>query len=112
VRAVVAESYERIHRSNLVGMGVLPLEFLPGESARSLGLDGRERYDVLGLRAAVASGFAGGRQLRVRARTDAGRDTEFGVRVRLDTATEVDYYVHGGILPYVLRQLLDSGVPG
>jgi aconitate hydratase len=106
VRAVIAESYERIHRSNLVGMGVLPLEFLPGESAEKLGLDGRERYDVLGLREALAGSFTAGRRLRVRAVADAGRATEFEVRVRLDTATEADYYVHDGILPYVLRQLL------
>jgi aconitate hydratase len=107
VRAVIAESYERIHRSNLVGMGIVPLEFEAGQSARSLGLTGRERYDVVGLRAGVASGFAGGRALRVRARDDGGKTTEFGVRVRIDTPTEVDYYRHGGILPYVLRQLLD-----
>jgi aconitate hydratase len=106
VRAVIAESYERIHRSNLVGMGVLPLEFAPGESAEKLGLDGRERYDVLGLREALAGGFAAGRRLRVRAVSDAGRTTDFEVRVRLDTPTEADYYVHDGILPYVLRQLL------
>ena len=106
VRAVIAESYERIHRSNLVGMGVLPLEFLPGQNLRSLGLDGRERYDVLGLPEAIASGFANGRNVRVRAQGDDGRTTEFEVRVRLDTATEADYYAHGGILPYVLRQLL------
>jgi aconitate hydratase len=106
VRAVIAESYERIHRSNLVGMGVLPLEFLPGEDAETLGLDGRERYDVLGLREGLAGGFVGGRRLRVRAVSDAGRSTEFEVRVRLDTPTEADYYAHDGILPYVLRQLL------
>jgi len=107
VRAVIAESYERIHRSNLVGMGVLPLEFLDGQTPSSLGLDGRERYDVLGLGEAMASGFANGRNLRVRARADAGRVTEFDVRVRLDTPTEGDYYAHGGILQFVLRQLLD-----
>jgi aconitate hydratase len=106
VRAVIAQSYERIHRSNLVGMGVLPLEFEPGASAESLGLSGRERYDVLGLRAAIASGFAGGRTLAVRARDDAGRSTEFRVRARIDTPTEVEYYRHGGILLYVLRSLL------
>jgi aconitate hydratase len=107
VRAVIAESYERIHRSNLVGMGVLPLEFEPGASAASLGLTGRERYDVVGLRAALAGGFASGRRLAVRARADDGRTLEFPVRVRIDTPTEADYYRHGGILPYVLRQLLD-----
>jgi len=107
VRAVLAESYERIHRSNLLGMGVLPLEFLPGQTPASLGLDGRERYDVLGLAAAIAAGFTNGRSLRVRAAAEDGRVTEFDVRVRIDTPTEGDYYAHGGILPYVLRQLLD-----
>ena len=105
VRAVIAESYERIHRSNLVGMGVLPLEFAAGQCARSLGLCGREHYDVVGLREGVASGFTGGRTLRVRARSEAGT-REFETRVRIDTPTELDYYRHGGILPYVLRQLL------
>ena len=105
VRAVIAESYERIHRSNLVGMGILPLEFAPGESAKSLGLSGRELYDVLGLREILGSKFAAGRSLRVRARSDAGT-REFVARVRIDTPTEGDYLRHGGILPYVLRQLL------
>jgi len=107
VRAVIAESYERIHRSNLVGMGILPLEFEAGQSAKSLGLTGRERYDVIGLREGVASGFAAGRTLVVRARGDGGETLEFRARVRIDTPTEVDYYRHGGILPFVLRQLLD-----
>ena len=106
VRAVIAESYERIHRSNLVGMGVLPLEFVDGQTPESLGLDGRERYDVLGLADALTAGFVDGRRLRVRARADDGRVREFDVRVRIDTPTEADYYAHGGILPYVLRQLL------
>ena len=105
VRAVIAESYERIHRSNLVGMGILPLEFAPGESAKSLRLSGRELYDVLGLREILGSKFAAGRSLRVRARSDAGT-REFEARVRIDTPTEGDYLRHGGILPYVLRQLL------
>jgi len=107
VRVVLAESYERIHRSNLVGMGILPLEFVPGDSAESLGLTGRERYDVLGLKEAMASGFEAGRKLRMRATADGGGSREFDVRVRIDGATEADYYAHGGILPYVLRQLLD-----
>jgi aconitate hydratase len=106
VRAVIAQSYERIHRSNLVGMGVLPLQFEAGASAASLGLGGRERFDILGLRDAVASGFANGRTLSVRARADDGKTTEFPVRVRIDTPTEVEYYRHGGILLYVLRSLL------
>jgi aconitate hydratase len=108
VRAVIVESYERIHRSNLVGMGVLPLEFMPGETASSLGLTGREAYDVEGLREAVSSGFSGGKRLRVVARADEGAVTEFEVRVRIDTPTELDYYVHGGILSYVLRGLRAS----
>jgi aconitate hydratase len=106
VRAVIAQSYERIHRSNLVGMGVLPLEFEAGASAQSLGLTGRERYAVVGLRDAIAGGFAQGRTLRVRATADDGRTTEFPVRARIDTPTEVEYYRHGGILLYVLRSLL------
>ncbi|HEX2163451.1 MAG TPA: aconitate hydratase AcnA [Thermoanaerobaculia bacterium] len=106
VRAVIARSYERIHRSNLVGMGVAPLEFLPGESAESLGLDGRESFDVIGLAAGAADGFAGGREVEVVARRDDGGETRFRARVRLDTPQEVEYYRHGGILQYVLRSLL------
>jgi aconitate hydratase len=106
VRAVLAESYERIHRSNLVGMGILPLEFLPGQSAGSLGLDGREVYDLSGLGEALAGAFSGGGELQMRARGEGG-ERAFAVRVRLDTATEAAYYRHGGILAYVLRQLLD-----
>jgi aconitate hydratase len=110
VRAVIAQSYERIHRSNLVGMGVLPLEFAAGDSATSLGLSGRERYDVEGLAEGIASGFESGRSVRVKAHTDGGT-IDFEARVRLDTPTEVDYYLHGGILPYVLRGLLGSAAP-
>ena len=106
VRAVIAQSYERNYRSNLVGMGVLPLEFEAGASATSLGLSGRERFDVVGLRDAVASGFAGGRNLTVRAIAGDGNTTEFRMRVRIDTPTEIEYYRHGGILLYVLRSLL------
>jgi aconitate hydratase len=106
VRAVIAESYERIHRSNLVGMGVAPLEFPPGETAASLGLTGRERFDVEGLAEGVESDFAAGREVTVRARTEDGGEVEFRARVRLDTPQEVLYYRHGGILQYVLRALL------
>jgi aconitate hydratase len=106
VRAVIAESYERIHRSNLVGMGVLPLQFQPGESAAALGLTGEEVYDIEGLANAVASGFAHGRQTTVRARRADGSAREFRATVRIDTPQEVLYYQHGGILQYVLRQLL------
>jgi aconitate hydratase len=110
VRAVIAESYERIHRSNLVGMGVVPLEFPAGESATSLGLAGRETYEVVGLAEGVESGFAGGREVTVRATPDeggpdGGQSKEFRARVRLDTPQEVEYFRHGGILQYVLRQL-------
>ena len=106
VRAVIAESYERIHRSNLVGMGILPLQFREGESVDALGLTGEETYDILGLARGIATGFAGGREVRVRARRDDGSAIEFRATIRIDTPQEVLYYRHGGILPYVLRQLL------
>ncbi len=106
VRAAIAESFERIHRSNLVGMGVMPLEFLEGQSADILGLTGRETFDITGLAEGVANGFAKGREVPVRATSDDGKVTEFKARVRLDTPQEIEYYRHGGILHYVLRQLL------
>jgi aconitate hydratase A / 2-methylisocitrate dehydratase len=105
VRAVIAESYERIHRSNLVGMGVAPLELTGGDTAESLGLSGREVFAVEGLAAGVNSGFAAGREVTVRARGEDGGETAFRVRVRLDTPQEIEYFRHGGILHYVLRQL-------
>jgi len=101
VRAVIAESYERIHRSNLVGMGVLPLEFLPGQSAATLGLSGHETYHIVGIREALA----GSRRARVRAVVDDGTELGFEALVRVDTPQEGEYYRNGGILPYVLRQL-------
>jgi aconitate hydratase len=100
VRAVLAESYERIHRSNLIGMGVLPLQFAEGESVESLGLTGHETFDIVGLEALHDSVP---RELTVRA-----DETEFTVRLRIDTPNEAEYYRHGGILNYVLRQLRDS----
>ena len=106
IRAVIAESYERIHRSNLVGMGILPLQFAPGESAEVLGLTGREVFDFEGLSAAIATGFAAGRNLRARARREDGSALEFSATIRIDTPQEVLYYLNGGILQYVLRQLL------
>ena len=99
VRAVIAETYERIHRSNLIGMGVLPLQFNDGESAGSLGLDGSESYDITGLDNGAASSVA------VTARKEDGSIVEFTARVRIDTPKERDYYRNGGILHYVLRQL-------
>ena len=104
VRAVIAESFERIHRSNLVGMGILPMEFANGDSVASLGLTGRERFYVQG----VEAGIAPRQTLTVRALADDGTETEFNVRSRIDTPVEVEYYRHGGILQYVLRQLLNS----
>jgi aconitate hydratase len=100
VRAVIAESFERIHRSNLVGMGVLPMQFLPGENRESLGLTGFEVYSIEGIPQAVALGA----NARVWAKSDAG-DKTFEVRVRIDTPQEAEYYRNGGILPYVVRQL-------
>jgi len=103
VRAVIAESYERIHRSNLVGMGILPLQFLPGENAESLGLTGEEVFEIAGIRDVVEK-FSSGRQITVRTR--GGRTPEFKAIVRIDTPQEALYYSNGGILQYVLRQLL------
>ena len=102
VKAVIAESFERIHRSNLVGMGILPLQFMPGENAKTLGLDGSEVYDIIG----ISEGLYPGKILTVRARKSDGRIIEFKVKARLDTPIEVEYYKHGGILRYVLRKLL------
>ncbi|HTY82882.1 MAG TPA: aconitase family protein, partial [Silvibacterium sp.] len=104
IRAVIAESYERIHRSNLVGMGILPLQFAAGENVESLGLTGEEVYDFPGLTELLEGGFSGGRNLTVTATSSSGRKTFTSV-VRIDTPQEVEYYKHGGILLYVLRQL-------
>jgi aconitate hydratase len=106
VRAVIAESYERIHRSNLVGMGILPLQFLPEENPDTLGLTGEETYDIIGLPQLLAARFSGGRQIRVQATAANRQVTEFYAQVRIDTPQEILYYEHGGILQYVLRQLL------
>lgn len=106
IRLVIAESYERIHRSNLVGMGILPLQFKAGESPASLGLTGEETFDVEGLPAMLDSGFANGRDVKVKAKSKDGSVKEFTARVRIDTPQEIHYYKNGGILPYVLRQLL------
>jgi aconitate hydratase len=108
VRAVLAESFERIHRSNLVGMGILPLQFMPGQSAETLGLTGEEVYDILGLATALREPFAPGRTCTIRVHRADGRQLEFHAQVRIDTPREAQYYQHGGILPFVLRQLLQS----
>jgi aconitate hydratase len=108
VRAVIAESFERIHRSNLVGMGILPLEFMAGQNAASLGLTGEELYDIDGLPKLLTTQFASGRDVTVVARIATGPAKKFIARVRIDTPQEMLYYQHGGILQYVLRQLLSS----
>jgi aconitate hydratase len=106
IRAVIAESYERIHRSNLVGMGILPLQFLAEENAESLGLQGDEVFEIVGLPALLGSKLANGKQVQVRATGADGNVNEFSALVRIDTPQEILYYEHGGILQYVLRQLL------
>jgi aconitate hydratase len=105
VKAVIAESFERIHRSNLVGMGILPLQFADGESVESLGLSGEEIYDFAGLKSMLDAKFADGKQLRVKATAADGSVKEFDAKVRIDTPQEIEYFEHGGILQYVLRQL-------
>jgi aconitate hydratase len=102
VKAVVAQSFERIHRSNLVGMGVLPLQFKEGTTAATLGLDGSETYAVLGLGHALKPQ----QDLTLRITRKGGENLDVPVRCRIDTPIEIDYYQHGGILPYVLRQIL------
>ncbi len=102
VHAVIAESYERIHRSNLVGMGVLPLQFASGENAQTLGLTGREVFSVEG----VSTDLRPGKEMTVTARDEAGGEKRFTVIARLDSETDVTYYRHGGVLAFVLRQLL------
>ncbi len=104
IRAVIAESYERIHRSNLIGMGVLPLQFKDGDNRESLGLTGHEVFSVNG----IADGLETGKELAVTATSDDGKSKEFTVIVRIDTLNELDYYKHGGILQFVLRSLLKS----
>ena len=106
VRAVIADSFERIHRSNLIGMGVLPLQFPAGEAAASLGLTGEERFWIEGLAQASPPGKPMPSQLRVRARAEGAGEIEFDARVRIDTPREAEYFRHGGILQYVLRTLL------
>src|SRR5438270_537430 len=100
-RAVIAESYERIHRSNLIGMGVMPLEFKAGETRESIGLTGREVFDIEGI-----ASLAPGKSITVRDKSEDSKSKQFSVSARVDTPEEVLYYRHGGILPYVLRQML------
>jgi aconitate hydratase len=102
VRAVIAESYERIHRSNLVGMGILPMQYKPGQTAASLGLTGRETFDIQG----ISKGLVPLETLTIKATREDGTSFEFQVDSRIDNKIEVEYYKHGGILQYVLRQFL------
>jgi len=108
VRAVIAQSYERIHRSNLVGMGILPLQFLPGATPETLRLTGKETFDLTGLAGLLTEGFPRGKELTVTATRPDASTTQFRTTVRIDTPQELQYYRHGGILEYVLRQLRDS----
>jgi aconitate hydratase len=102
VRAVVARSFERIHRSNLVGMGVLPLQFAPDQSAQSLGIRGDEQFDLLGIDGAPKPR----QKVTLAIRRPDGSTRQVELTLRIDTPIEVDYFEHGGILPFVLRQLL------
>ncbi len=104
VKVVIAESYERIHRSNLVNMGILPLQFKDGVNATTLKLTGRERFDIMGM----AESLAPGGDVRLRATADTGTTCEFPVTARIDTPEELVAFRHGGILPYVLRQLVKA----
>ena len=105
VKAAIAESYERIHRSNLIGMGVIPLQFKSGDSAASLGLTGRETFDIKG----ITDGLKPGQDVSVRAVREDGSEFEFSVLSRIDTQVEVDYYRNGGVLHTVLRRMLREG---
>jgi aconitate hydratase len=104
VKAVIAESFERIHRSNLVGMGVLPLQFQEGYGWSSLGLNGRETFDILG----IDNDVKPGQELTVVAKREDGTKFEFPVIARLDSTVDIDYYHNGGILQTVLRQMIES----
>jgi aconitate hydratase len=108
VRAVIVESFERIHRSNLVGMGVLPLQFPDRQSAESLGLTGEESFSISGMADAMSGGGGPPREVAVIASRGHGEVVQFNARVRIDTPREAEYFRHGGILQYVLRALLAS----
>jgi aconitate hydratase len=105
VKAVVAKSFERIHRSNLIGMGVLPLQFKDGENVDSLGIDGTEQIDLTGLEISDVKPL---QDVKMTIRRADGSVSETTVTLRIDTPIEADYYRHGGILPYVLRQLVSA----
>ena len=105
MKAAIAESYERIHRSNLIGMGVLPLQFKPGDSAASLGLTGRETFDIIG----ITQGLKPGQDIQVKVVREDGSAFEFTALSRIDTQVEVDYYRNGGVLHTVLRRMLKEG---
>jgi aconitate hydratase len=104
VKAVIAQSFERIHRSNLIGMGVLPLEFMSGEGAEALGLNGRETYSVLD----IDDDLKPDAVVSVKAEKEEGSVVEFNVRVRIETPIEIEYYRNGGILNTILRQMLQE----
>ena len=104
VKAVIASSFERIHRSNLVGMGVLPLQFQEGTTAQSLGLDGSETFSITGL----SDSTKPGQQVTLEIESKDGQKRSVPMKLRIDTPIEIDYYRHGGILPFVLRQLLSK----
>jgi aconitate hydratase len=108
VKAVIAQSFERIHRSNLVGMGVVPLQFPDGANAQSLGLSGEEVFSISGLAGAMADGGAPPPLVQVTAQREGGEAVRFDARVRIDTPREAEYFRHGGILQYVLRALLSG----
>ena len=105
VRAVIAESFERIHRANLIGMGVVPLQFVDGQNAQSLGLTGKEQYSISGIGGSVEPGAT----LTVTVTADDGSSKTFDALCRVDTGIEAEYYEHGGLLPYVLRQMIAQG---
>tara|TARA_R110002049_G_scaffold297831_1_gene487207 strand:+ start:66 stop:458 length:393 start_codon:yes stop_codon:yes gene_type:complete len=104
VKCVLAESYERIHRSNLVGLGVLPLQYKEGDTAEKLGIKGNEIFTITG----IAKDIKPMKDIKVVAKNDKGDDIEFDVIARLDSLIEIEYYRHGGILQYVLRQFLEE----
>ncbi len=108
VRAVIARTFERIHRSNLIGMGVLPLQFPEGQSAQSLGLTGEEVFSITGMAEGMADGGRSPREVRVRAERGGAEPVQFDARVRIDTPREAEYFRHGGILQFALRQLLST----